>query len=106
MEKIIFAERIYSEFKNTEVWHCGVKLENGKMYNRRDIIEPLKAYKYMVMLSRKEYIKIDPESRMKVLAHLNEQKAAAAAEAPVAEEKKAEKPVKRTRSSKKTEKAA
>lgn len=105
MNKVIFAERVFSEFKNAEVWRCSVKLENGKMYNRRDIVDADKAFRYMVMLARQEYIKIDPECKAMVNQARMEAKPEAAV--PAAEEKKeAQKPTRRARSTKKNEKAA
>lgn len=110
MEKIIVAEKRFSQFKNAEAWHVGIKVESGKMYAQRDILEPIKAIRYMLMLSHKEFVKIDKESYELVKKANNELKAQAKAETekpaeveqPKAEEPKAEKP-KRVRKSKKNQ---
>ena len=105
MEKIIVAEKRFSQFKNAEAWHVGIKVQSGKMYAQRDILDPLKAIRYMLMLSHKEFVKIDKESYELVKKANDELKAQAKAETekPAEVEKpKAEKP-KRVRKSKKNQ---
>ena len=78
-QNVIVAENLYSEYKNSQVWQVAIQVPSGKRYGRKDIIEPLKALRYMFMLHRQlgfEVSKECVESLKQAYAPIKEAKAA------------------------------
>lgn len=93
MERTVVAERVFSQYKNTEVWKVAVQVPSGKKYAFKDIIEPIKAMRYMLMLKAKQHANINQENfdavreahnAIKAQAQGNEAKAEAKEEKPKA----------------------
>lgn len=62
MTRTVVAERVFSQFKNTEVWKVAVQVPSGKKYAFKDIIEPLKAMRYMMFLRKSQHADINEEN--------------------------------------------
>lgn len=58
VQNIIVAEKVYSEYKSSEVWEVAVRIPSGKKIARRLCVEPLKAIRYMLLLRKRLEVKI------------------------------------------------
>ena len=85
MERTVVAEKVFSQYKNTEVWKVAVQVPSGKKYAFKDIVEPLKAMRYMMMLKAKQHATINQENFDAVREAYNAAKAEAKNEEPKAQ---------------------
>ena len=62
IQKTIIANAEMNKKHEKMGWFIAVRVPSGKMYAMRNIVDPLKAMRYMYLLSRRENADIDRES--------------------------------------------